>query len=180
MTLPILCIESSWDGKRVSKRSVSHLLTLISIEYGVPYVHLFANTESELVHNLRNFNYGFRRGILYLAFHGLPGRIKLNSQDYITIETLAEHMNGRFWDWHIHFGSCATMRADRDKMLAFKRQTGADVISGYTKYVYWMESSAMDLLLLSTMQEYTYPKNVKNKIESNYLELAQLTGLELL
>lgn len=176
MSLPILCIESNWNGRQASNRSVSYLLQLIATEYGCPVVHLHANTPEELLHNLRNFNYGFRRGLLYLAFHGKPGHIKLGNQQYVSFEELSEMMNHRFAGWFIHFGSCATLRSDARQ---FKKDIGASMVSGYNKYVYWIESSAMDVLLFGLMQEMTYPKNIQRKIDTVYSGLASLTGLEL-
>jgi hypothetical protein len=140
-------------------------------------VHLLCNTKEELVHNLKNCNYGFRRGILYLAFHGKPGHIKLGNQLYVSLKELSSYMNHRFERWFIHFGSCAIMKSGAGE---FKYATGASMVSGYNNYVYWVESAAMDMLLFSAMQERTYPGNIKKKINTVYSQLAIKTGLEII
>ena len=50
----------------------------------------------------------------------------------------------------MYFGACSTLRATR-KVEEFIRATAASGVCGFTKDVDWLQSSAVDLLLLPAL-----------------------------
>lgn len=51
----------------------------------------------------------------------------------------------------LYLGSCASLRVSERRIDDLLQQTGAIAVCGYTKYVDWFESGAMDVMLLSAL-----------------------------
>jgi hypothetical protein len=171
----IACLESMWDKRTENRLSVLPSLELIKRTQSSEHSHLTCNTREELKYNLKlvcKRNYG----VLYFAFHGSPGRIHLH-RDKITLEELAEMMAGRFTNWIIHFGTCSTMRKPT-AVSRFVEETGVSLVTGFTKDVDWIESSAFELLLFKAFHTYQSPKVLCKHLRSKYPDLAELTGFK--
>ena len=171
----IACLESMWDNRTENRSSVVPMLEVISRNWSARFSHLTCNTREELKYNLnllckRNY------GILYFAFHGSPGRIHLH-RDKVTLPELAEMMNCRFSNWIIHFGTCATIRAEK-QVTNFVAETNVSLVTGFTRVVDWIESSAFELLLFQAFHTYKSPKVVIRNVRQKYPDLAELTGFK--
>ena len=171
----IACLESMWNGKIENRLNVLPTLELISKTQDSKFSHLTCNTREELRYNLsllckRNY------GVLYFAFHGSPGRIHLH-RDKVTLTELAQMMNCRFSNWVIHFGTCSTLRKPKE-VEYFVEQTRVSLVTGFTKDVDWIESSAFELLLFKALLIYKSPKVVCRHLLAKYPELAHLTGFK--
>ena len=176
--MPILCLESNWDGKRPSNQSVAPVIETLVGLHADTAIHLWCNTAEELTHNLRHMTYGFRQGTLYLSFHGTTGKILLGNGAKVSLYELADLMGSRFAGWKIHFGSCRTLASlARD---VFKYQTGATILSGYTETVDWIQSMAMDMFLMNESYRYTRPHNLRKRMEKLVPDLMKLTGAVIL
>lgn len=172
----IACLESLWTNRVENRLNVVPMLEVISRSWNARFSHLTCNTREELKYNLnllcrRNY------GILYFAFHGSPGVIKLHG-DKITLEELAEMMNCRFSNWIIHFGTCATIRKEK-AVHKFVEQTNVSLVTGFTRVVDWIESSAFELLLFQAFHTYKSPKVVCRSLMNKYPDLAELTGFKV-
>lgn len=176
--MPILCLEANWNGRNISPQSVHHTLETMSDIHNDTCIHIWCNTKDELKYALRDANYGFRQGFLYMAFHGSPGRIQLGNKTHVTMTGLADLMENRFQGWNVHFGSCRTM--DTLQAEPFKKMIGARILTGYTKSVDWIQSTAMDMLLLDQMYRHKTPGYLRNKMQRLYRDLAKLNGLVVL
>jgi hypothetical protein len=108
-------------------------------------------------------------GILYLAAHGLRGQIELDG-GLITLEELSGMMKRRYEGWAVHFGSCLVMGAPLSDIKAFKRETGAALVSGYEFAVEWIQSSAFEMIWLSVLIQ------GKNRLPKYGNSLAETTG----
>ena len=171
----IACLESMWDNRTENRSSVVPMLEVISRNWNARFSHLTCNTREELKYNLnllckRNY------GILYFAFHGSPGKIHLH-RDKITLQELAGMMNCRFSNWIIHFGTCATIRAEK-QITNFVAETNVSLVTGFTRVVDWIESSAFELLLFQAFHTYKSPKVVIRNVRQKYPDLAELTGFK--
>lgn len=91
-------------------------------------------------------------GILYFAAHGRRGKMDLDGGT-ISLADLSAMMQKRYDGWSIHFGSCLVMGAPIEDVRKFKRQTGAALVSGYTKEVQWVQSAAFEVAWLSELLE---------------------------
>ena len=170
----IACLESLWDDKTENRLNVIPLLEVISRSWGIKFSHLTCNTTEELnynLHLLRKRNYG----ILYLAFHGSPGKIHLHSGDEVSLAALSEMMGDKFIDWIVHFGSCGTLRRQND-VYNFIDSTQISIATGFTRSVDWIESAAFELMLFQNFQSYKSPKVACKALLQKHQSLAEITG----
>jgi hypothetical protein len=58
------------------------------------------------------------------------------------------------------------------------QSTGVLMVLGYKKDVDWIESAAVDLLLLNRIQEYKNMRIFWDRFRKNYRKLVRATGLE--
>jgi len=176
----IVCLEALWDGGTDEWISVAPVIEFIANLNEVKFTHLTCKNRIEFKFNLREVcNHGRKRNpaILYLAFHGLSGRILLPDGDSLSLEDLADLMGEEFQGWIAHFGSCLTLSAKESRLRAFLRNTKVALLVGYRKRVDWTESTSLDLILLDWMENYKNMGAMKKKVESSYQDLISATGL---
>ncbi len=169
----IACLESLWDDKTENRLNVIPMLEVISRSWEIKFSHLSCNTKVELSYNLnllRKRNYG----ILYLAFHGSPGKIHLHGDD-VSLPELAEMVEDKFTDWIGHFSSCNTLRKQND-VYDFMNSTQVLIATGYTRSVDWIESAAFELMLFQNFQHYKSPKVACKTLLQKHQSLAEVTG----
>jgi hypothetical protein len=147
---------------------------------GIKYAHLSCNTPGEFKHNISRISRKKSYKILYLAFHGINGKILFDDESELGLNDLADIMKGRFKGWTIHFSSCNTLKITDEKLQDFITRTGISLVTGYTKTVGWAESAALDLLLLDRLQTYKNTKYLGLSIEKTYPDLAELNGFRFL
>ena len=176
----IACLECLWEGNPEKRVSVAPVIDLIAKLNGIKFTHLTCNTREEFEFNLRELRNSRRkteRSILYLAFHGKPGRILLSDGDVMTLEELAGVMGTKFKDWIVHFGTCSTIATRESRLRNFLNTTEVALLVGYRKAVDWAESTSMDLILLDWMENYKNMGAMRKKVESSYQDLISATGL---
>jgi hypothetical protein len=176
----IVCLESLWDGNIEERLSVAPLIEFIAKLNEVKFIHLTCNTRVEFKFNLKEVsNRRRKRGcaILYLAFHGLSGKILLPDGDVLNLEELAGLMGDKFKDWIVHFGSCSTLSTKETRVRDFFRSTKVALLVGYRKRVDWTESTCMDLILLDWIENYKRIGPMQKMIQGRYQDLISATGL---
>jgi hypothetical protein len=174
----IACLESFWNDNVEDRLSMGPVLELLGRTNGTRSVILTCNTIDELKFNLKIANHmrGYR--ILYLAFHGYPGGIYLPDLQ-IDMETLASFMGKAFRDWVIFFGSCRSMNVGKDRILEFISVTEVKMVIGYKREVAWLDSAALDLLILSWLQLYKDMRKFWKRFRRAYKDLVGITGLDV-
>jgi hypothetical protein len=156
--------------------SVRHLLRIGADVAGIRFVHLTCNTGEEFDYNLRLLQ-GLRGfGVLYLSFHGAPGRIEL-ATEALELEDLARRMGRGFKGWVLHLGACKTMRVPVERLEAFVASTGVALVLGYRMDVDWLESASTELLLLAQLQQYVDMRSMWASSYKKHQGLIDLTGL---
>ncbi len=173
----IVCLESHWDFQIEHRKSVFPLIQLTANAHRIKSVHLTSNVAEEFLYNLVLARSVRGYGILYLAFHGKPGKIFLND-GALEIEWVGEFMERRFKDWIVFFDSCGTLKLEKKRVLHFLRSTGVLMVLGFRKEVDWMESAAVDLLLMNLIQEYKDMRVFWDRFRKRYRNLVKRTGLE--
>jgi hypothetical protein len=176
----IFCLESFWhqrlDGDRLSVRP---LLELLYASRGTKFVHLTCSTTIELAFNLKQHRRYRSYGSVYLAFHGKRGRLLLADGSELFLEELGEMAQGSLAGCLVHLGACMTALAE-GQLMRFLELTGASVATGYTHSVDWIDSAAMDLLILDRAREYTNAKSLVDKLTWTYPGLVEATGFTAL
>lgn len=173
----IACLESLWDKDIENRLSVSPILEIVSKMDGVKYTYLTCSTAEELKYNMVLLKRKKGYGILYLAFHGRPGDIILANSP-INIETLAIFMGKGFKGWIVHFGTCGTTNVKKDRIINFIKATDVSMVLGYRKGVDWIDSAALDLLILDWLQEYKNIASFWKTFKKVNKGLISITGLK--
>lgn len=161
----VFCLETDWWGVKDST-TVEPVLQLLQqhADSRVPYIHRDVGTREELDYYLAKW---CQRGlaqypILYLALHGDQEQVWMGDgrrkNSVVTLEHLAEALEGKCKGRLIHFGSCGTLGIDGRKLTTFLKRTGAVAISGYRKDVDWFDSTAFETLLLGRLQDRAFTK----------------------
>lgn len=171
----IAVIEAFWDSNIEQPLSVRPVMDLAKALWLIRAVHLTCNTLAELRYALKLLG-GRRYDVLYFACHGTPGTLVLG-EDAVDLDTLAALMKTRFRDTIVHFGSCGTLRISRKQLNEFMLGTQVAMVIGYREDPYWVESAALELLLLEALQRYKDLKAMWRYLKSNYGPLMRRTGL---
>jgi hypothetical protein len=157
----IFCIEGNWDPDLSVKSTVRPMLELLDATEGVKFVHRDAATPEEfefLVGKWRQKSYAAYR-ILYLAFHGYEGRLSIYGSKEMSLDDLAGLLERQCYGRVIYLGACSVLRLGSAGISAFLNRTGAQAVCGYTKDVDWTASTALDLLVMSTLQERSFDRS---------------------
>ena len=183
----IYCLEvGEWFGTLKKKHSVEPVLQLLRDSLlAVPYIHRDIATQVELLYYLKKWTQGRHRDypILYLAFHGEPGRIKLCKQngrgtDFDTEDLFAE-LQGKCHKRIIHFGACSVLDMHGHIVNRYLRDSDAAAISGYGGDVDWIDSSAFDMLYLAQLQSNQFTKAGIRAVRNRVMKLAPPLSNEL-
>jgi len=111
--------------------------------------------------------------ILYFAFHGKKGSIQLNNDKKgMTLEDIAEILDGVCANKILFFASCDTLAIPEDRAQAFLAKTNALAAIGYKSEVDWMMATAFELLVLDKLREGYFDtrgiSEIKKEIETNF------------
>lgn len=170
----IYCLEGNWTKNPRSNQSIKPILELLNTTLGVKYIYRKCNTKDELVEYLRQ--YTFKRyqnyTILYLAFHGRKNELCLGGER-ITLNEIANTLDGKLTGKIIHFGSCLTLGTTENKITDFRNKTECLFISGFKKTVGYIDSTAFDLIYLGLLQHYYSYAKIKSKITKSFHTLAE-------
>lgn len=172
----IVCLESFWDHDLENRLSVLPILELVARRNGIKFIHLTSNTPEEFIHNVGLIP---RRGgysILYLAFHGKPGRIVMGDRT-MPLETLVDIIRNRLAGWIIHFGCCGTLRVEDSRISNFISRTQVLMVSGYTRQIDWLSGTVIDLLFLDQIQYYREMRSFWKSFNDSPYPLEEI-GLE--
>lgn len=169
----VFCLEGDWNANLLKQNSVQAALEFLKQNRKIQYIHRHCGTKDNLGHYLEQWqlkrysNYS----ILYLAFHGKPGKILINKQQ-IDLDELAILLGNNCYNRIIHFGSCQTLNTDLRLIKKFLRQTNALCVCGFGKELNFIESSVFDILLIDQFQEFKDVRTVHKNMLINYKTLA--------
>ena len=174
----VACLESFWTYNVENRLSVGPVLELLGKSNGTRSVILTCNTIDELKFNLEIVKHMKEYRILCLAFHGYPGGICLPDL-HIDMETLASFMGKDFRNWVIFFDSCRTINVGKDRIFDFISATEAKMVIGYKREVNWLDSAALDLLILNWLQLYKDMRKFWKRFRRVYGDMVGHSGLDV-
>jgi len=156
----IYCLEGDWWGDPRQPSTVRPIFELLAQAYpNLRYVHRSIGTREEFDHALDGWTQRkyAEFSILYLAFHGNPNLLfigdRRRSKGRVTLEAVADRLEGRCDDRLIHFGSCKTLHCSPQNLGTFLKRTKALAVSGYRTDINWLLSASFEVYLLGAMQE---------------------------
>lgn len=153
----IYCIEGHHD--QAPEPSVESMLTLLHTLGHWDYVRRNAATADEMFYWLKHeWGHCQEGSILYFATHGAEGEIWLSSHEdhssSVPIEKLA--MEADCSNCLVHFGGCATIAGNKDRIQSFMDSCGAIGVSGYGAEVGWADrwrpALALEMMLFSSIR----------------------------
>ncbi len=97
----------------------------------------------------------------------------------ISLSELTQYGSGVFTDRLVHFSSCNTMLKGENLVNEFKKETGAKLVSGYTKEVNTMRSCIHDLSLFDTFLSYKQVPAIIKRMENVYGGLSKELGFKI-
>lgn len=176
----IFCLEGHWEKDLRDMSSIHAALIFLQNNCDIKHIYKSCATRATLEYYL-----GFWKqkkysaySILYLAFHGEPGTIRIG-KEYISLEELGDMLEGKCEDKIIHFGSCQTLNTDRRNIVSFLERTGALCVCGFRTEIDFMESSVFDMLLIQKLQEYKDISKVDRDIRRYYKTLVKKLDFKL-
>lgn len=180
MAIPkIWLMEGQWSDRADDHSSVRPALTVLEDLRLAKVARRHVNREDDLVDELRQW--GLKRndsyGVGYLALHGSPSSVYVRSER-ITLQHLARRLSEIDVDLHgrvLHLGSCAVLRSTAGAQELLDA-TGLSLITGYTRDVEWVESMALDLLLMNALGRYTRHGDAVRRVRTKYDTLAKHLG----
>jgi hypothetical protein len=161
----IFCIEGFWYGDHRDKTSVLPVLELIHRINEMPFIYHRCGTVEEFIFSINRWktkSFHNKYPILYLAFHGDKGLIKIGNRD-VTLDEFAQILGTKCEGVVIYFGSCETLKFDKRKLQNFLENTRALAILGFKQKVNWLRSASFDIQMLSYFLE--------NKFDSKGIEI---------
>ena len=177
----IFCLEGEWDGLLTDRTSVEPPLRMLeNMKACSKVVHRDVATKDEFDYYISKWlqkRYA-EFGLAYLAFHGDPGQIDLG-RDIVTLDDLADSMEGRAAGRILYFGSCATMAVEDQALKDLCRRTRARAVVGYTNDVDWLLSAAFDLILIPALLDSAYVKPLFGRLSNGYRELVHRLGVRM-
>lgn len=156
----IFCLETEWDQSihdLKMKSAVLPLLEFVENKYNLNVEYTFRQVATE-----HDFTYYIKHlfeptynpyDFVYLCFHGTKSNIHFADKGEMNLLQFSNEYQGIFENRSIHFGSCYTL-LNEDDVLTFKNETKAQMVTGYTKSVSFMESFIFELWLLKKTHRY--------------------------
>ena len=177
----IFCIEGNWGNSHRDKRSISAALEFLKVNLGIDPIRKDCSTPEQFNRYLQD---SLKRvyktyGIIYLAFHGSPGKLHIGNRNKIDFDSIAETLNGEAKDKIIHFGSCSTLHIPGRALTSFRKKTGAIVVSGYTTDVDFIESTVLDILYFRICQNYNRIPLIDRDMKAYYGKLVRELGFKM-
>jgi hypothetical protein len=154
----VFCLEGDWEPDLRSRTSVGPVLELLEkCTYPkVPYIRRDVGTVSEFEYYLGKWKQRKyeRYPVLYLGFHGAPGKLKIGPprDGGVDLSWLEERLGGACMKRIIHFGSCGTLDIHGNRLRNFVKRTGALAVCGYREEVDWMLSAAFEIIFFYELQ----------------------------
>lgn len=115
--------------------------------------------------------------ILYFSFHGNTNAIQLEGEkEDLQLDTLFDIGGNVFENRLVHFSSCRTLLGSQVRAEAFKKNSKAKILSGYTKSVDSSLSAIHDIAFFGEYLIRTKTAAVFNNLEKNFGELENTLG----
>lgn len=183
----IFCIEGLWEMDDIEDKStVLPILELLERREYCDFVYHDCVTIPELKFYLSRWKtkkISEKYPILYMAFHGEIGNLRINKKELCSIDYLAELLEGKCTGKVIYFGSCSTMNLRKQKIKNFLSRTNAIAAIGYKKEVDWIQSTACDMFVFEALQKDKLDtrgiQKIHNKIINDYGNLHRKLGLNI-
>ena len=156
----LFCLETEWTQSKhdlKDKSTVLSLLTFLDDAIGdFSYVFRQVATLDDFEFYIRHLEYPSYDSydVVYLCFHGEPGVIQFADRSEYSLNDFAIKHKSIFDGRTVIFDCCSTLKLNDDKVLDFKKLTGAKTVIGYRKKVDFIKSFVFEFWLLNALKVY--------------------------
>jgi hypothetical protein len=170
----IFCLEGDWDSDLTQKCTIKSILDFVSTNLRVDVIHRHCATQDNVNYYLQEFMLPKYKAyeILYFAFHGQPGSLQVGDTD-VTIEDISKICQNGLRGKIVYFGSCLTMKIDKRRIDKFLRETKALAVIGYKTEVDFMDSSMLDIAIITALQSHRDMRKVEHEIKTKHPKLVK-------
>ncbi len=169
----IFSLEGDWNSDLTKKGGIKHILDFMSMNFGIDVIHRHCITEESLNYYLREYVQPKYKNfsILYLAFHGLPNQLQVG-ETMVELEDISQTCKDALRGKIIYFGSCLTLNIDKRRINNFLKETKALAVIGYKETIDFTPSTALDLIVMETLQTNRDMRKIEHIITTEYSQLA--------
>lgn len=174
----IFCLEGEWDDTLKSKSSILPTLEFLEHTAGIKFLFRKVALTDDLFFYLdKAVKAEYKKySIIHLAFHGKSQQIFMADNSTVNIKELADAYKGKFRGRVVHFGSCKTLKTSPENLEYFLKTTEAELVSGYTTDVDFIDSSIFEIAYFTWLQEYKQIWRVNEELKENYPGLYERLG----
>ena len=168
----IYCLEGFWFGTK-DKTSVSPVLELLSKRRGIKTFYHRCATKAEvqcMVERWGQKTFQKDYPIIYLAAHGQENLLDFGGKAKITLDEIAELLEGKCERAIFYFGSCETLNGQSKQIKNFLERTKAIAAIGYKNEVDWLKATCLEMLILDYLQDFEFYSKYINKLEAGLKE----------
>ena len=109
-----------------------------------------------------------------------PSKIVVEKRNKtVSLDEVADMIDGRANGRIIHFGSCRTLETDGWELRRFLKKTNALAVSGYTADVDFVRSSVFDLIYFQQCQTTTSIRKISEEMKRYYKNLGAELGFKI-
>ena len=177
----IFCLEGEWEDTLKSKNSILPTLEFLEHSQGVKFLFRKVALAEDLFFYLdKAVKAEYKKySIIHLAFHGNAQKIWMaDHETTVNMKDIADKYEGKFCGRVVHFGSCKTLKTSTENLKYFLETTGAELVSGYTKDVDFVDSSIFDIVYFTKLQNYKQVWRVNDDLKENYPGLHERLGFK--
>ncbi|MGB2567124.1 DUF6642 family protein [Micromonospora citrea] len=178
----VFCVEGEWHDDLAERGSVLPTLELLERLGAIRFIHRDTATPQELRYFLERWlsrKYASYE-VGFFALHGAPTQLKLSESNKVGLAEIASWASGRCEGKRLYFGSCSVLRAPEATLAEFLRETKASMICGFTKDIDWIESAAIETVILNRLVNGGRVNSVEQLMKSaRWAPLAQNLGFKV-
>lgn len=178
----IFCLEGEWDDSLKSRSSILSTLEFLENTTGIKYIFRKVALDHDLNFYLKKAVRSEYKiySIIYLAFHGQTHSILMaDNKTTVNIVELADRFKNKFKGKIVHFGSCKTMKTASENLEYFLERTGAEMVTGFTTNVDFIDSSIFEIAYFTYLQRYQQVWRVDEELRKNYPGLYERLGFKV-
>ncbi|NEI66530.1 hypothetical protein [Rhizobium leguminosarum] len=170
----IAVIESTWwKKKNTSVRGFFEIIADIVVKNPHGYHYEMANNVEGLKKAIETLSSTKDVRYLYLAMHGNADGIVVHNRETLSAIVLRNILSKAYHQRNslkgLYLGCCEFATSETVSKL-FERDISPTWIAGYSRSVDWIESSALDMLFLSTLVNPLIDRKTKRKVRETELQ----------
>lgn len=165
----IYCLEGFWFGSK-DKTSVYPVLDLLNNARGIKRSYHRCATKAEVICMLERWGQrSFQKDypIIYFAAHGKENMLDFGGKAQISLDEIADILEGKCDRAIFYFGSCETMNMRSTYIKKFLARTNGLAAIGYKNEVDWMRATCLEILILDHLQDVEFYSKYIDKLEQS-------------